>query len=170
MPAGSTYTPIATVTLTSTTTSLTISSIPQTYTDLAFTASMTTDADTANIILRFNNDSSTLYSATSLSGTGSTVTTYKESNQGRVLITTATASSNATVPGVLVGSVMNYANTTTNKTAIWRWNVPSATYPGVLGQVALYRSTSAITQINLIASGNNFTAGSTFTLYGITAA
>jgi hypothetical protein len=64
---------------------------------------------------------------------------------------------------------LNYANTTTYKTIISRgdsagfWNIAN---------VALWRKTpEAITSITVFPAGlNNWIAGSTFTLYGITAA
>jgi hypothetical protein len=168
MPA--TYEPIATTTVSSSVTSITLSSIPQTYTDLVFVSSLTTDNDNTNLILRFNGDSSSLYSQTYMAGTGSVVTTGRESNQGRILVSGATATPNSTAPATFIGSISNYTNTSINKTAVWRWNVPSATYPGVQANVGWYRSTSGITQISLIITTSNITSGSTLTLYGIKAA
>jgi hypothetical protein len=63
---------------------------------------------------------------------------------------------------------MNYANTTTYKTAISRG---SESVNGVMAIVVLWRKTpEAITSILLKPSTGNFDIGSTFTLYGIKAA
>ena len=63
---------------------------------------------------------------------------------------------------------MNYANTTTYKSIIGRANRADS---GVDAAVALWRSTAAITRIDIkLKNGGSFTAGSTFTLYGIAAA
>ena len=59
---------------------------------------------------------------------------------------------------------MNYANTTTFKTYLARYN---ATSTQLSDEVALWRSTAAINSITLTAVSANFNAGSTFTLYGI---
>lgn len=63
----------------------------------------------------------------------------------------------------------NYSNTTTFKTMIGR---NGAAAFDVEASVQLWRSTSAINTLQLFAGqgGINFTSGSTFTLYGITAA
>jgi hypothetical protein len=66
---------------------------------------------------------------------------------------------------------MNYSNATTFKTVLSRGNRASAE---TAADVNLYRSTSALTRIDLAMGGsfptNNFATGSTFTLYGIAAA
>jgi hypothetical protein len=64
---------------------------------------------------------------------------------------------------------MNYANTTTYKTVLARSNVTDFRVAAIVG---LWRSTSAINTIQLRSdnSSYNFTTGSTFTLYGISAA
>jgi hypothetical protein len=70
MAAGSTYTPIATTTLGSAASSVTFSSIAGTYTDLRIVYSTVSSADAGNY-LRFNSDSGSNYSNTTLFGNGS---------------------------------------------------------------------------------------------------
>jgi hypothetical protein len=70
---------------------------------------------------------------------------------------------------------MNYSNTTTNKTALVRQNtVDAADFNGALSAVGLWRNTAAITSIAIkairLGSAQNYSIGSTFTLYGIQAA
>jgi len=55
----STYTPIATQTLSSAVTSVTFSSIPQTYTDLILVMNVTNSSATVYKALQFNTDTST---------------------------------------------------------------------------------------------------------------
>ena len=64
---------------------------------------------------------------------------------------------------------MNYANTTTYKTAITRTTKAEGSTEASVG---LWPNTAAISTVTveLSGSGNTFVAGSTFTLYGITAA
>jgi hypothetical protein len=62
---------------------------------------------------------------------------------------------------------MNYSNSTTYKTILSRGNV---TGTGIDLNVSLWRSTAAITNITVTSFTSTYTAGSTFTLYGIKAA
>jgi hypothetical protein len=162
MPAGSTYSTIATTTVSGTGTStITFSSIG-TYTDIILV--MNAAVTDGYAIMRVNNDSTTLYSRTQLSGNGSSASSGRtSSDDGWFPITGTTGFTSITTV-----HLMNYSNTTTNKTALARGNNTSG-----LTQASawLYRSTSAITRIDLIRPGtDNFLSGSTFTLYGISAA
>ena len=76
----STYTPIASQTLASTVANVTFSSIPQGYTDLVLVVSSSTSTNT-NLYLRFNNDSTSLYSDTVLNGNGTTASTARDVTQ-----------------------------------------------------------------------------------------
>jgi hypothetical protein len=64
-------------------------------------------------------------------------------------------------------NIMNYANTTTYKTAISRLD-DAANYVGT--SVGLWRSTSAINSVTILAGTGNIPSGAMFTLYGIAAA
>jgi hypothetical protein len=62
---------------------------------------------------------------------------------------------------------MNYSNTTTYKAVLMRSdNADTAT----MANVGLWRSSTAIYQIDLVTSTSTFASGTTFTLYGIAAA
>ena len=172
MAAGATYTPIATNTLGSAAASLTFSSIAGTYTDLVLVMSARTDntGTGATYCVRYNSDSSAIYSLTALEGNGSTAiserytgVSYAES--GRL----NTSSSSNTTPNLSIVNIMNYANTTTYKTALTRSSASNETY-AVDAEVTLWRSTAAISSLYIYPSSGNFVAGSIFSLYGIAAA
>ena len=172
MPAGSTYTPIATTTLGSASNTVTFSSIPSTYTDLI----IVTDAGAsviAEVDLRVGNssvDTGSNYSKTTLSGGGSSAISVRNSNQTYWRPNYNSVYDTANGKSVHIFQFMNYANTNVFKTMLYRGN--SATY-GVDASVCLWRSTSAINVITLYASVpsvRNFLTGSTFTLYGIASA
>jgi hypothetical protein len=161
-----TYEPIATTTLGSTATTVSFTSIPGTYTDLVLVTSIkATSADT-NQFMRFNSDSSTNYSQTNLYGTGTSALSFIQSSQDKI---------NSVLSGYLVTSqnspgiynIMNYSNTTTFKTMISRFNNSSVI---AQAEVSLYRSTSAITALEIFTTPDSFAVGSTLTLYGIKAA
>lgn len=162
MPAGNTFEAIATQTLGSAAASVTFSSIPSTYTDLVLIIVGNAGGSTAST-MRFNSDSSSLYSETLVQGDGSSAASYRSSN-----ITNNWGGSfyNTSTPTVARHNIMNYANTNTFKTTISRVDYAAGF---TAAAVQLYRSTSAITSITL-ATGANFSTGTTFSLYGIAAA
>jgi hypothetical protein len=164
MSKTATYALIETVTLGSATNTVTFSSIPSTYTDLVLVS--TTKSTTGNNTrITFNNDASALYSNTSLGGTGTSAVSRRDS--GVTYIRLDWDGYNQTTEfNVHITNVQDYSNTTTNKTSITR----SGSGPtGVDALVGLYRSTSAISRLDVIASTGNFDTGSTFRLYGIQA-
>lgn len=164
---ATTYEPIATNTLGSAASSVTFSSIPNTYTDLVLITSAKNNTGAQyRLQLRFNGDTATNYSVTKLTGDGSNATSSRAANAtyGAILIATigSTNFDNA------ITNIMNYANATTYKTVLSRGNETAAE---VNAEVGLWRSTAAITSIALdLETGINFVTGSTFTLYGIKAA
>ena len=168
MPAGSTYTPLATTTLGSTQASVTFSSISGSYTDLVIVTNVAINISEDNAIyLRVGNgsvDTGTNYSFTYLYGNGSTVETGRASNRNEAVIDRHTSSFN----GNGIAHIMNYANTTTYKTIIARGNTSTGM---TIMYANLWRSTSAINIITMLdEGGRSFISGSTFTLYGIKAA
>ena len=167
MPAGNTYEAIATNTVSgSSTTTITFSSIPSTYTDLILVLNAATGSSVRDAIVRFNSDSGTNYSNTDLKGSGSTATSTRDSNSNAAYFGWATAITTS-FESINIMHIQNYSNTTTYKTALARGNTASRY---VSTTVNLWRSTSAINTITCIANGDNFAAGSTLSLYGIKAA
>ena len=164
MPAGSTYTPIATTTLGSAQASVTFSSFSG-YTDIYIVCD-TAFASTTNFQIRFNSDTGTNYSNTLIQGNGTTAISARQSSQTRIVAGyNGTTSSDRAIFNI---SLMNYANTSVYKTVLIRMNNASSE---TLAQVGLWRSTSAITSIQFaLQNGGNFSVGSTFTLYGIASA
>jgi len=179
MAAGATYVPIATQTLGSSATSVTFSSILGTYTDLiliSFAQGQASGGDN-RLVLQFNGDTSTNYSTTYLYGNGTSAMSARDSNRGQVDNVTQIGDSGSSSFSPFIHHIMNYANTTTYKTILQRGNDAGDTttaYRQVGTSVSLWRSTSAITSIVIKGLGGNsssgFSAGSTFTLYGISAA
>jgi hypothetical protein len=71
--------------------------------------------------------------------------------------------------GAGVANIQNYSNATTYKTVVSRGGAAN-TGMIVIAYVGLWRSTAAITTITLFSDTGNLATGSTFSLYGITAA
>jgi hypothetical protein len=170
MAAGPTYEPIATQTLGSAAATVTFSSIPSTYTDLVLVLQGKSALSTDDFQLYFNSDTGGNYSLTTLIGTGSTATSARYSNLSNGFYISRPGWTSAGFTTTIL-NFMNYANTTTNKTVLFRSgaNDNSSGYNGTEAEVALWRSTAAITSFT-IDGGGNIAAGSNFTLYGIAAA
>jgi len=170
--AGSTYSSIATTTLSGTATTVTFSSIASTYTDLVLIVSA--QSDSGYIALRLNGDSTANYSRTGLSGDGTSATSFRASGAGETRLPffgAATLPTSGSSYFIATLNFMNYSNTTTYKTVLTRDNAAAT---GTDAQYGFWLSSSAFTHIVLyrhynIGSGN-FLTGSTFTLYGILSA
>jgi hypothetical protein len=164
MPAGPTYSTIETQTASGSSGTITFSSIPSTHTDLVLIFNGSTVSQ-SGIALRFNNDTASNYSITRLLGSGSAATSDRDSSQTSIGLGVSTSTSSGINEIV---QIFNYANASTFKTVIARWNNASSFVAAIVG---LWRKTpEAINRLDLVCSTGNFAAGSTFTLYGITAA
>ena len=170
MAAGITYTPIATTTLGSDTGIVTFSSISGSYTDLVLVINGGFTGSSSYIYLQFNSDTGTNYSRTELYGNGSVAGSTRGTNENYAICGITAIST--TDPAVSIINIQNYSNSSTYKTIISRGSSSASL---VEAYAALWRNTSAINSITI--SNNNFSAynfrfaaGSTFSLYGITAA
>ena len=162
--AVSAYEVIEAKTLSSAVASVTFSSIPQMYTDLVLVLSTgVTTGSSTNVFFRYNNDSSALYSRTTLYGDGSTA----GSSRGSGATEAYAGQSETTIQSMSTLQIFNYSNTTTFKTCITRDSQASLVSQT---RVNLYRSTSAISRLDVHTASSTFIVGSTFTLYGIKAA
>lgn len=165
MAAGSTYTPIATATISSGS-SYTFSSIPSTYTDLHIVISNFISAGPDDMRLRFNGDTSTNYSALLLRSSGGSLINAKDNN-GTYMAWLGYASNGAGDASTHRIDVQSYANTSVYKHVVSRGNLSSGFVNLTTG---MWRSTAAINSITFIPGGSSFAAGSTITIYGIKAA
>jgi len=161
MAAGSTYTPIATTTLGSAQSSVTFSSLGS-YTDIVIVVAGYQSIDD-NVLMRFNSDTGSNYSSTTIYGSGSAASSFRSTSATGMQLGGLFTSDG----GNATYHVMNYANSTTYKTVLARANAAAS---GTQARVGLWRSTAAITSITMLTGSGNFQTGSTFTLYGIQAA
>jgi hypothetical protein len=144
---------------------ITFSSIPSTYKHLQirYIGRNTTAADAP--ILRFNSDSGSNYARHKLAGDGATVSAAAATTATYMGIGDVPATANSFAAGVI--DVLDYQNTSKYKT------VRSLTGYDLNGSGSidfrsnLWQSTSAVTDISIAASSNNFAQYSSFALYGI---
>ena len=170
----STYTPIASQTLGSSAATVTFTNIPQNFTDLVLVINARTDRSgqaTDGLNIKFNTDDNSNYSDTEIIGNGSSASSVRNTNTSRWFTNDANlpgATATASVFSSIIVSFQNYANTSTYKTGLCRFNLASSNTGASVG---LWRSTSALDAITLISRNNaNFVSGSTFNLYGIASA
>ncbi len=165
MPA--TYEPIATTTLGSAAASITITSIPATYTDLKIVLVGVTTSTTI-MYARVNGDTGSNYSRTYLGGQGTSAASGRDTNATRWQFHDATGTS-TTLPMMCELDIFNYAGST-NKTALTAFNGDKNGSGDVYRNVVLWRNTSAITSVTLLPGAGNLDIGTTLTVYGIKAA
>ena len=161
--AVSAYEVISTQTLVSAAATVTFSSIPQTYTDLVLVFNGQV-ATANNIVLQFNSDTTTNYSATYIYGDGTSAVSGRIANRNFIDGGGVSAASNSTS----VFNIFNYTNVTTFKTVTCRSSTPG---DAVYAWVSVWRKTPESINSILVKTVNsyNFSVGCTFALYGIKA-
>ena len=124
----------------------------------------------SNLFVRYNSDSSTNYSFTTLRSYG---TSISSSRQSSVAYINALANDGfSKIPNILTLDIFSYAGSTYKSTLIYIGNEKinaTASNNEQAIQSALWRSTAAINTVTFTCDGN-FNIGSTATIYGIKAA
>jgi hypothetical protein len=161
----STYEPIATTTLSSTSTGITFSSFSG-YTDLVLVSSVKNTSLYLDFWIRFNSDTGSNYSNTVLYGNGSSAGSARASSATKINLTYSGYADTGSY-NVITTYIMNYSNSTTYKSVLSK---SSTAAWGVDAVVGTWRNTAAITSIDILPSSSSWASGSTFTLYGIKAA
>jgi len=168
MPA--TYEPIATTTLGSAAATIDFTSIAATYTDLRLVLVVRSDraATTDSINLRFNSDTTTTGSQTTMLGDGSAASSSRSTSVSRVCNCNCPAdTATSGIFGLIEYDIFSYAGST-NKTVLAKTSADRNGAGTTEVQVGLWRNTAAITSIRLLSNtSSNFVAGTTATLYGI---
>ena len=166
---ANTYKLISTTTLASAASSITISSLPQTYTDLKFLCSFDTDQSGAvNTNVRFNGSTSGYYELTYLA-TGTGGNTYQQYSNTQVDYLGSNGTSfTANTFNNMDLTVRNYASSSQNKSFsvdVANENNASLGYHWITG--GLWVNTAAINSISFSLSTGNFIQYSSVSVYGI---
>lgn len=169
-----TYTPIQSITLTESMSSVTISNIPQNYTDLIISiASSSTHTVNDDIQFRFNGDTGSNYSQVRLFTVNEISTGASDRQTSSTYIggawQPATNSTSGSV-GITYSQIFNYSSTTMNKTVFNTMDLYS--FKAVVGKTCgVWRNTSAINSVTLFSQyGAKIAAGSIINVYGISPA
>jgi hypothetical protein len=150
--------------------------IPQTFTHLQVRGTCRSLGSTTNgeqLAYYYNNDRPNSYTSHVLFGNGSVAEAATELLNTSYATVRGTsipnANSTANAFGSFVFDILDYSNTTKNKTTrvTWGWDLNGSGQTGLSS--CLFTTTNAISRIDIaIASGSNTVAGSRFDLYGIT--
>lgn len=162
MPA--TYDSIATTTVVTPSSTVDLTSIPGTYTDLVLTVVAKHSAGGYPLYINFNNGNDAGWSRTGLQGNGTAVSTFTSVNAtGGVSL----GDLGFNQPSFHKIDIFSYTSTSITKTFLAQQNSDQNGNGLVTSFVGNFPLTSAITQINLFTTNGNIAAGSVFSLYGI---
>lgn len=171
MPTA-TYEPIQSQTASGSSSTLSFTSIPSTYTDLIFTGYLLADSGTPYSYFRLNNDSTAAnYNSgwTQLVGVGLSSPTLIFGTAGYFIGNGWSNSYGTTGIASMHIDLQNYANT--SKAKIWDAQYFSAYGSGssaeYLFAYGTYTNTAAINRVDFIQSSGNIAAGSTITMWGV---
>jgi hypothetical protein len=168
---------LETIALTQSAASVTFDNLPTSgYTDLKIVTSIrssrTSSSDGAHIALTFNGNTSSVYSFKHIRGNGSAASSYGESSTTSINLYSQADSSSDTANTfsnneIYIPNYRSGSNKSFSVDSVYENNATAAGQHLVAG---LFASTAAITSIRLAEGfGNNWVAGSTFSLYGVAA-
>lgn len=154
---------------------VTFSSIEAIYRDLylVIRGRGTTAATTVSVAIRLNSDSGANYDRQRVSGanaTASASSTVAATDLFALTTSLPAASATADVAGAIDVTIFDYRGTTFQKAAKAVNNVKFGTTTADLSTSVIsgyWRSTAAVTRVDVILSAGNFVSGSVVSLYGV---
>ena len=148
-----------------TTNTVSFLNISQDYKHLYLVMNLKLDTSTTYPRIRFNNETGNYYSDTTVYATSTTAIAGRDLNTSSAGYLTAGAYVNTSnFAWHCEMDIFAYSDKNINTTFLARANNASYSVDEVCG---LYRKTEAITRIDLVTNAGYYSAGSTFTLYGI---
>jgi hypothetical protein len=167
--AANSYESIQTVSGTGSSNTLSFTVIPGTYSHLQIRG-VNNDSTGYFVYAQFNSDTASNYTIHQLYGDGTNVGAFGAGSQTYIYAGVGGYGGTSYVAPLIL-DILDYANTNKFKTCrmITGFDSNGAYTPYVQSNTGLWRSTSAITQIDLKMTGN-FSTTATFALYGIKAA
>ena len=152
-------------------TSITFSSIPQTYKHLQIRGIGRTDRGNVGdvIYMRFNGDTGSNYRAHELWANGSSVSSYDQGLSSYMAFDTPLTggSTGSNIFGAFVIDILDYTNTNKNKTVRMLDGYDSNGAGQISFCSGLWMNTAAVTSITLPISFGQMQSGTQFALYGV---
>jgi hypothetical protein len=159
-----TYTPLATVTLGASASSVTFSSIPATYRDLIVVVESKATSSGIEGQLRLNGDTSINYSWVRMTGTG--IITASTSNTLSFMPLADGVKASTTEAAFTIIQLLDYAAGDKHNTILVRNNAASSGTEAFAGRRA---STAAVTSVRIQTNSGSWATGGRFDLYGVIA-
>jgi len=161
--ATETYTALATTTLSASASSVTFSSIDQSYGDLVLVYNGTNSTDGV-IKAQANNDTGSNYSFVRMGGNGSIAFSASENTNYFPIQRSSRPTGNQAIV-----QIMDYSATDKHKTILSRGNIDDNDSGNLVVEAVASRwaNTSAITELDIFPNSGTFDSGSTFSLYGV---
>ena len=166
--AGGSYESIATATLSSPATTISLTGISQSYQHLLIRYwILPTGSGETNTNMRWNGLSSSIYYNMEAISDGSSQASlgWFADNKFNIGYTYGTYTTGA--PQIANFLIPNYISTTKYKTGIGWWGTTGPTVGAATNMAMAWNSTAAITAVEILATGNNLATGSKLQLYGI---
>jgi hypothetical protein len=137
-------------------------SLPQTYRDLIIVAQTTSSAsNSGDIGVRLNGDGGSNYSFVEAAGNGSS-TGSNQGPQDMIYLYYTLGTNRYTT----VAQIFDYSATDKHKSALVR---AGSAADGTIMNACRWANTAAVNSLTFRLDGNQFTAGSTFSIYGVIA-
>lgn len=160
---------LASITLTSATSTVVFAGIPSGYKHLQLRTMNLSTGLNNNIILRFNNDSGANYSEHAMVGSGASASAYAGAN---VTYCSAGYTATSNYPGASICDILDYSSTVKNKTVrAMSSNEDNNSDCYITFQSSAWYNLSAISRIEIvhgnIAGGKVFNPYTQFALYGV---
>lgn len=159
-----TYEAIATTTLGSSTSEITFSSIPQTYTDLRVIYCPRPAGSSSYAAMRLNNDTGTNYGMQYMTGQGTSRLAQRNNAQSFFYLINSGALVTNQSASIII-DIFNYTNTNMQKSILVQSGIGITMVEKSVG--AYTAGFSAVTTVNLRLNTGNLASDSTATLYGI---
>lgn len=166
---GSAFELISTQVLTSSASSVTFSSIPQSFKHLqirAVTNVPSAENFLTNLYIRFNGVTSNSYAHHTLLGDGSSVGPDVTTSAPFITIRNGTTGA-ANIFGAAIVEILDYASTSKNTTTRTLAGCHTISERLIGLNSGLFNSTNAVTSVTLTQITESYAAGSRFSLYGI---
>jgi hypothetical protein len=168
---ANTYTLIESQVLGSSAASVTFSAIPATYTDLVLRLSVRYDGSLVygSTEIKFNSDTASNYSRTTLRGDGSSAVSERGSSNSILIFPRSITGDTATANTFSNTEIYIPSYTASQNKPIAGFGVGenNATAANVAVNAGLWRNVASITSIFIQSNGTNFLSDSSFYLYGI---
>jgi hypothetical protein len=167
-PYSASYESIATGVGTGANDEITFNSIPSTYTHLQIRGIANSGGTPNTLNIRFNGDSSSVYTRHRLIGDGSTASAAGFTGQSQISFLTNSGLPTATnVYAAFVIDILDYANTNKNTTVRLLSGQDSNGSGNIDMTSGLWLNTSAITSVTVRINGGSYTTPTQIALYGI---